>query len=345
METNSRLLPKATGPVPSEKKGSIKRSATGIGQVALPYPNGWFAAAFSHHLQPQQVIRVPFMGQELVLYRTASGTAQAIDPYCPHLGAHLGYGGRVVKEELICPFHGLAFNTDGHCTRTPNGQKPPAASLTQRYINEIDGVIFVWRHQEDLPPYWELSSLDCDGFSQGRYAHFQLQGLSQDMTENSADPLHFSYLHGLKDVVTAHQENGHQIIYSMQATIFGQPVKMKMSCYGIGYAVGEAYFQRLGLTARTQALGTQVAPLRWNFRMIDTIRVKRVARLPKTLQRAAYAVLLLYIHHWFVKTVKQDFSVWTNRRFLSRPALISGESNMALYRRWSKQFYPQGETE
>ncbi|CAI0759758.1 Rieske (2Fe-2S) protein [Serratia entomophila] len=322
-----------------------KRSATGIGQIALPYPNGWFAAAFSHQLLPGQVMRVPFMGQELVLYRTASGTARAIDPYCPHLGAHLGYGGKVMGEELVCPFHGLAFNLDGRCVRTSGGQKPPVAALTQRYITEVDEVIFVWRHQDDLPPSWPLPALDRAGFSQGRYEKFLLQGLCQDMTENSADPLHFAYLHGLQEVVTHHQEDEHQMIYNMQARVFGQAVNMKMRCYGLGYAVGEASFDRLGLIARTQALGTQITPLSWDFRMIDTIRVERVTRLPRRLQRLAYAVLLLYIHRWFVKTVKEDFSVWSNRRFITQPKLIAGEGNMAVYRRWSAQFYPEGDTE
>lgn len=322
-----------------------KRSATGIGQIALPYPNGWFATGFSHQLLAEQVQRVSFMGQELVLYRTASGVARAIDPYCPHLGAHLGYGGKVVGEVLVCPFHGLAFNPDGLCVRTAGGQKPPVAALTQRYTTEIDGVIFVWRHQDDLPPYWQLPVLDRAGFSQGRYEKFVLQGLCQDMTENSADPLHFAYLHGLQEVVTRHQEDRHQMTYTMQAKVFGQAVNMKMRCFGLGYAVGEAEFARLGLIARTQALGTQITPLSWDFRMIDTIRVERVSRLPHRLQRWVYAVLLFYIHRWFVKTVKEDFDVWRNRRFVEQPKLIAGEGNMAVYRRWTTQFYPQGDLE
>lgn len=330
--------------VPGDKT-IIKRSATGIGQIALPYPNGWFAVAFSHHLLPGKVIRVPFMGQEIVLYRTVSGIARAINPYCPHLGAHLGYGGKVAGENLVCPFHGLAFNPEGRCVHTAGGEKPPAASLTHRYIVEIDNAIFIWRHQDNLPPSWELPQLDRQGFSQGRYEQFQLQGLCQDMTENSADPLHFSYLHGLQDVVTSSQEEGHLMTYNMQAKVFSQAVSMKMRCYGIGYAVGEASFERLGLIARTQALGTQIAPLRWDFRMIDTIRVERVTRLPNSLQRISYAILLLYIHRWFVKTVKDDFAVWSNRRFTAHPKLIAGEGNMAIFRRWSKQFYPEGETE
>lgn len=322
-----------------------KRSATGIDQLALPYPNGWFAVAFSHQLLPQQVMRTPFMGQEVVLYRTASGAARAIDPYCPHLGAHLGYGGKVVGEELVCPFHGLVFNPDGRCVRTAKGQKPPAAVLTQRYITEIDGAIFVWHHQDNQPPYWQIPALDWGGFSRGRYEKFQLRGLCQDMTENSADPLHFAYLHGLQEVVTHHQEDEHRMTNTMQAKVFGQSVTMRMVCYGFGYAIGEATFDRLGLMARSQALGTQITPLSWDFRMIDTIRVERVTRWPQPLQRWVYAALLFYIHRWFVKTVKEDFEIWINRRFIAQPKLIAGEGTLAAYRLWSAQFYPKGDTE
>ncbi|WP_322022450.1 Rieske 2Fe-2S domain-containing protein [Burkholderia sp. BCC1977] len=329
-----------TAPVVCFPAAGIKRSATGLGQVALPYPNGWFAACFSRELKHGAVLGVPFMGQEIVIYRTDAGHVRAIDPYCPHLGAHLGYGGKVDGETLVCPFHGLGFDRDGVCVRTGDGRKPPAAALTQRFVREVDGVVFVWRNGDDSPPSWDVPSLDCEGYSQPRHETFHLQGLCQDMTENSADPLHFSYLHGLQDVSTCHQEDGPRMIYTMRAKVFGQSVNMRMVCHGIGYAVGEASFERLGLVARTQALGTQVEPLAWTFRMIDTIRVERVARLPRVLRRAVYALLLLYVHRWFVKTVRDDFAVWSNRCFLARPKLVSGEANMAVYRRWTAQFYP-----
>ncbi|MNH39800.1 hypothetical protein D3C79_1010220 [compost metagenome] len=46
----------------------------------------------------------------------------------------------------------------------------------------------------------------------------------------------------------------------------------------------------------------------------------------------------------FVKTVKEDFDVWSNRHFIEHPRLIAGEGNMAVYRRWTTQFYPNGDT-
>lgn len=41
----------------------------------------------------------------------ASGTVSVFDAYCEHLGAHLGHGGRVDGENIVCPFHGWEWNS------------------------------------------------------------------------------------------------------------------------------------------------------------------------------------------------------------------------------------------
>lgn len=38
-----------------------------------------------------------------------------LDAYCPHLGANMGEGGRVVDDCLECPFHNWRFRGDGEC--------------------------------------------------------------------------------------------------------------------------------------------------------------------------------------------------------------------------------------
>lgn len=48
-------------------------------------PNGWYLIAYS---------------EELAAFRGEFGRVSVFDAHCPHLGAHLGIGGRVVGDTL-----------------------------------------------------------------------------------------------------------------------------------------------------------------------------------------------------------------------------------------------------
>ena len=71
-----------------------------------------------------------YLGRDLVAWRDAEGEPHVMDAYCPHLGAHLGYGGRVEGCELVCPFHWWRFDADGCNTQVPyDGSSNPAARI------------------------------------------------------------------------------------------------------------------------------------------------------------------------------------------------------------------------
>ena len=101
--------------------------------VTLPIPNGWFAVAFSKELVDGEVKRVRYFGEELVLFRTRSGRAAVLDAYCPHLGAHLAEGGRVVGESVRCPFHGWQWDADGNCAAIPYCKRIPPTAKTRAW--------------------------------------------------------------------------------------------------------------------------------------------------------------------------------------------------------------------
>ncbi|MGI5466237.1 Rieske 2Fe-2S domain-containing protein [Streptomyces sp. CA-132043] len=96
------------------------------GVPRLPSPHGWFCVGIARDFKPGTVATVPFMDGEIVVYRTRRGTLRATRPHCPHLGAHLGAGGYVAGELLVCPFHRFGFGPDGVCETTPYS-KPPRA--------------------------------------------------------------------------------------------------------------------------------------------------------------------------------------------------------------------------
>ncbi len=60
-----------------------------------PYPDGWYAMGLSKEIPSGALVNRRIGDEEIVLFRTESGVLNAIEAYCPHLGAHLGHGGTV----------------------------------------------------------------------------------------------------------------------------------------------------------------------------------------------------------------------------------------------------------
>lgn len=132
---------------------------------SLPNPDGWFAVCFSTELQPGTVLSRTLLDQEVVVFRTASGELSMLDAHCPHMGAHLGHGGRVEGEAIRCPFHGFRFAPDGRCVSTPYETKiPPKCVIRRWHVCERNGVILAWWQRRGRPPSFGIPSYDLGGW-------------------------------------------------------------------------------------------------------------------------------------------------------------------------------------
>ena len=84
---------------------------------------------------------------ELIARRDAGGAVRVYDAFCPHQGAHLGFGGVVERDCLRCPFHGFYFDADGRCIG-PNidnrGTFIKSLNLSPISHRVRDGQIEVW---------------------------------------------------------------------------------------------------------------------------------------------------------------------------------------------------------
>ena len=69
-------------------------------RIPLPMPFGWFRVSESEELARGAERAVHSAGRELVVFRGEDGEAHVLDAHCPHLGAHLGHGGRVVENTI-----------------------------------------------------------------------------------------------------------------------------------------------------------------------------------------------------------------------------------------------------
>ncbi len=135
--------------------------AKSLERCPFPIPTGWYFVDYSENLKPGELRNVQLFDQEWVLFRTEGGKPGMTDPYCPHLGAHMGHGGKVCGEALRCPFHHWEYNTEGWCTSIPYGKVMPPITKKQAVLRALPmeeryGLIFAWYHPTCAEPTWQL---------------------------------------------------------------------------------------------------------------------------------------------------------------------------------------------
>ena len=151
-----------------------------LSALPSPYPNSWFRLCDSYELKISDVKYYHSIGQDFAIYRTAgqeekdaegnvikggnsksgAGKAVILDAYCPHLGANLAVGGKVVGNCIECPFHGWTFNSAGKCTAIPYAKKIPDVAKTVSWkVMEKNGGVYVWHDIDRKDPEWEVNEV------------------------------------------------------------------------------------------------------------------------------------------------------------------------------------------
>lgn len=114
----------------------------------------WHPLVPSHHLRSGENIVAGFMhGEELALWRSASGTVQAWENRCPHRGTRLTLG-RIINDRLSCAYHGWEFDAKASCAAIPaNPSMPvPKQLRVKAYpVVEVDGMVWVAALGTELP--------------------------------------------------------------------------------------------------------------------------------------------------------------------------------------------------
>ena len=77
----------------------------------------WYVASWSSEVTAEPLART-FLGEPVVLYRTAENQVVALEDRCCHRQLPLSMG-KVLGERLQCGYHGLVFAPDGACVEVP----------------------------------------------------------------------------------------------------------------------------------------------------------------------------------------------------------------------------------
>ena len=316
--------------------------------MTMPIPYGWFALAYSSDLAPGDVQPLHRFNEELVLFRTDDGKACAMEAYCPHLGAHLGHGGKVQGDAIQCPFHGWEFDGRGQCVKIPYASRMPrrAASGPCLYsypVQERNQMIWAWYHPRRIAPLWDIEDVpelsDPDWTPIDRY-EWEVETPIQEAGENAVDIAHFVTVHGAQAMPRATiSTDGHcretRLVCpipaiddegNMDFTRLEDIHLLTRSC-GPGLTI-----QNFSMQWKTTLLGA-VTPITATRMKLYFAFTKRRDLTPQ------FNFLVDAMTAEIVRQVQQDIPIWENKRFHASPLLCDGDGPIAKYRKWFAQFY------
>lgn len=161
-------------------------------------PNLWYAILESKEVKPGKLLGVTRMGVKLVFWRDNKGTIQCIADRCVHRGASLS-AGKIVGDNIQCPFHGFEYDGAGSCKRIPsNGRATliPHNYVAPSYVvRENHGFIWIWwgEKRKDYPDIKFFENLD-DSFSISSFQSLWRSHYSRAI-ENQLDVAHVPFVH------------------------------------------------------------------------------------------------------------------------------------------------------
>lgn len=327
----------------------------------FPYevlPTGWFQVAWSDAVAAGDVVPLRYFGLDLVLYRSEAGAAVVLDANCPHMGAHLGYGGRVSGEEIVCPFHGWQWAPDGRNTLVPSDGAPTNRRKLRCWeVAETNGILWVWYDHAGRAPLWEPLAErrgDRDFVSVYPGCVHRWEGLHarpQYMIENVVDLDHFPSVHfnHSKPEVVEIRDLGPVISIDMK-TVHGYgkartwltpdgPVETVMTtdCYGMS-----TIFSDWGPGSDGSYLITNMTPIDGSH--LDIFMTVLVPQDPDFQDLdMPQGRALRRVGQQRTQT-ERDVPIWEHLVYVARPPYSRNEGKfMVEIKRWASRFYEPDE--
>ena len=325
---------------------TVDRVQTGneLERCPHPIPFGWFCVMLSEELAPKEVKIFHVFGRDWVLFRGEDGKVGMTDPYCPHLGAHLGYGGEVVGNNIRCPFHHWQYDSEGWCKEIPYANVMPP--ITQRKpvlqalpVIERYGAIYAWYHPQNIAPAFELlhvPELESEGYVPVTRGCWEIHTEIQEIGENGVDYPHLRYLHrnpvippsvSTPDGIHFQNNIGHGYIVTDST----------------GPGLGIVRFTQDGVTMTAMSMSPPIARahtrMRWFFTYKDWPAGSKELAIAQKLKQHSVGAVDDEDSAGFESV---DLVIWHNKKYRPRPLLCDGDGPILMWRKWFRQFYAEG---
>lgn len=306
------------------------------------FPFAWYFCCYEDDLPVGSVRAFRYLNRDLVAWRTDDGVAHLADAYCPHLGAHIGYGGRVEGRNLVCPYHWWEYDGEGCNVRVPYSTRTNAKARLRTYPTiDRNGMVWFWYHPQGEPPLWEIPPLEEYGdpnWTDYLRADWVVRCPWQELAENGPDFVHLRTVHGAADVPELDSLDYDGYCSRLRsrvnfATPRGpQPGRIDTDSWGPGYGV--ARFS--GIVDTLFVGGT--TPI--DFERTLSVKAYKVRIDGDTPDARAQATRVgEALVRDLKKQMAEDNVIFDNKIHLPTPALIDADGPIMRFRRWAAQFY------
>ena len=319
----------------------------------LGHPTGWFQVAWSAEVPPAAVRPLRYFSRDLVLIRTESGRPQVLDGHCPHMGAHLGYGGCVEGETVVCPFHGWSWDRSGTNAMVPSEGRPTRRRRLRCWPTaESNGIVWAWHDEAGRDPLWPAPA-DLPGVTEGeRYAVYPdccrrfpaVRMRPQYVAENNVDLDHLHWVHRAEGPIVLESYQAQEWCFRTAVRItygYGKErtrltpdgpidVVVDAEIWGVGYQM-----THFPVPDRSVSIQAQTPIDDDHCDMFQSVVTYRIPGTDKPEGAAAARV-----HEQLVQ-IERDIPIWEHLDYLAQPALTRAEAKpVTALRRWAERFYP-----
>lgn len=316
-------------------------------------PTGWFQVAWSAEVGVGEVHRMHYFGRDMIAWRSAGGDVAVMDAYCEHLGAHLGYGGHVEGDRIVCPFHGWEWNREGRNVCVPYEKHPNRGRRIRSYpVAERNESIFIWHDVEGRAPYFDVPDMFA-AFGDGKTAadfyppipgatlfRERLEIHPQYVMENGVDFAHFKFVHKTPFMpeFTRHDFSGpvsfvdFTIAFDEGATLEEATSGVESINAGLGCSITNSWGM---VENRTMPAVTPVDEHTADVRF--TVWIGRKPGEENTGLTDYGKSMAAFV----IEQFEADVHIWSHQRYSDPPALSPREfEGFRALRTWAAQFYP-----
>lgn len=320
----------------------------------FPYghPTGWFQIAWSGELAIGDVRPAKYFGQDLVIFRGESGRVTVLSAHCQHLGAHLGYGGRVAEDDIVCPFHEWRWSPEGENVEIPYADQGPSRRRIRCWpVLEQSGLVFVWHSPSGAEPTWQPPSIP--EFESEDYYHLYPDGTAcesvrlypQFVLENMVDYAHLGSVHNWnldRPKVDKIEASEHSFVANTSGLMATPKGPAPMQALNVAWGVALVISRLRGL--RDVAFMSSVTPIDDDCSEVRISTVVRRAAGDTGNQLDSYAkAMIVAQNEAILGSNPGDRDIWEHQIYLTTPAFVREEvGGFRALREWAHRFYEPG---